>query len=110
MTEDRIHSRDEIGGGLINEVPDAACLVGNEQELRVLVQQACCPSSTPTSTPRLAPCFASRQVRLNYDVQLIQPLPRCEGFGQEHFNISYNTGNKKPASAISQSGFDSRPF
>ena len=25
----RIHSRDQIGCGLINDVPDAACLVGN---------------------------------------------------------------------------------
>jgi hypothetical protein len=55
--------------------------------------------------PRLATLFCVAASGAKLRRPTIPPLPRCEGFGQEHFNISNDVGNKNPP-ANSQSGFE----
>ena len=74
-SRDRIDSRNEIGGPLIDGVPEEAYLVGNRRNCGGLYYRRAVHRRLQGQRLRLAPCFTSRQWRRNHDVLPIQPLP-----------------------------------
>ena len=101
---DRIHSRDEIGGVLIQDVPDAACLIGNAQELRVLVLQALrsiVDSYVNASFSALF-CVAASEAKLRRTTA--PAVASLRGLRAGAFQHQSQHGNKKPASAFAKTG------